>query len=386
VWRRPERTEQRIVGLLREGRGNSALRKANIISVVREAGAAAAATTAADADHGAGSASIDIPKLLRALKPFRIADDKRGMMELVVTVGPLVILWIATMLLVRAGMWVGLLLAIPAGAFLLRLFIIQHDCGHGSFFRKKIANLWVGRVIGVLTLTPYEFWRRSHAQHHARTGNLDRRGLGDVDTLTLTEYRALTPVARWRYRVYRHPLVLFGLGPAVQFLVRHRLPFGITTGGLRPWVSVATTNAAIAIFCIAVAWYFGIAAFLMVHLPITLIAATLGVWLFYIQHQFEHTVWEDGRDWSFAEAALYGSSHYELPAVLRWFSANIGVHHVHHLCSTIPSYRMQSVLREFPELRGVSRLSLRQSLGATRLALWDERSRRLISFKEARAA
>jgi omega-6 fatty acid desaturase (delta-12 desaturase) len=323
---------------------------------------------------------------LKALKPFRFADDVRGMMELAITVAPLVFLWVATMLLVRAGYWAGLLLAIPAGAFLLRLFIIQHDCGHGSFFRKRAANTWVGRAIGVFTLTPYEFWRRSHAHHHARTGNLDHRGLGDVDTLTLTEYRALTPLARWRYRVYRHPIVLFGLGPAIQFLVRHRLPFGITTGGLRPWMSVATTNAAILVFCVAVAWYFGLAAFLMVHLPITLIAATLGVWLFYIQHQFEHTVWEEGADWSFPEAALYGSSYYELPPVLRWFSANIGVHHVHHLCSTIPSYRMQSVLRAFPELKSVSRLGFKQSLGATRLALWDENARRLISFKEERAA
>jgi omega-6 fatty acid desaturase (delta-12 desaturase) len=320
------------------------------------------------------------------LKPFRFADDRRGLIELAVTVIPLVLLWAATMLLVRAGFWAGLLLAIPAGAFLLRLFIIQHDCGHGSFFRQRTANTWVGRVIGVLTLTPYEFWRRSHAQHHARTGNLDKRGLGDVDTLTLAEYRALTPMARWRYRVYRHPLILFGLGPAIQFLVRHRVPIGITTGGLRPWMSVATTNLAIAAMCIACAWAFGLGHFLIVHLPITLVAATLGVWLFYIQHQFEHTVWEDGPEWSFAEAALYGSSHYELPPVLRWFSANIGVHHVHHLCSTIPSYRMQSVLRAFPELRSVSRLGLRQSLGATRLALWDEGSRRLISFKEARAA
>jgi len=366
--------------------GDLSSQEGQTISVVREAGTVSAATINPGAELAAGTAAIDIPQLLRALKPFRFADDRRGLMELVVTVTPLVVLWIATMLLVRAGFWAGLLLAIPAGAFLLRLFIIQHDCGHGSFFRKRTANMWVGRVIGVLTLTPYEFWRRSHAQHHARTGNLDRRGLGDVDTLTVAEYRLLSPAARWRYRVYRHPLVLFGLGPAVQFLIRHRLPFGITTGGVRPWMSVATTNAAIAVFCVAVAWYFGLAAFLLVHLPITLIAATLGVWLFYIQHQFEHTVWEEGRDWSFAEAALYGSSHYELPAVLRWFSANIGVHHVHHLCSTIPSYRMQSVLRAFPELKGISRLSFRQSLGATRLALWDEGSRRLISFKEARAA
>lgn len=329
--------------------------------------------------------TIDVQGLLKALTPFRAANNKRGAIELAITAVPLVALWIAALLLVRSGMWLGLLLTIPAGAFLLRLFLIQHDCGHGSFFRRRTVNTWVGRVIGVLTLTPYEFWRRSHAHHHATTGNLDKRGLGDVDTLTVAEYRQLDGWARLKYRMYRSPIVLFGLGPAFQFLLRHRVPAGLM-GDRRLWLSAMATNGAIALFALGMIWLVGLAPFLLVHLPITLIAATIGVWLFYIQHQFEDTVWEGSDTWGFHHAALHGSSYYELPPVLRWFSANIGVHHVHHLCSTIPFYRMQSVLRAFPELRSVGRLGIRQSLGAVRLTLWDEEARRLVSFKDAKVA
>jgi omega-6 fatty acid desaturase (delta-12 desaturase) len=337
------------------------------------------------ADPAPAAPAIDIPRLMKALTPYRAASNVRGAVELAITAAPLLALWIATVLLVRAGLWFGLILTIPAGALLLRLFLIQHDCGHGSFFRRRKVNTWVGRAIGVLTLTPYEFWRRAHAQHHATTGNLDKRGLGDVDTLTVAEYRQLSAWARLKYRMYRSPIVLFGLGPAFQFLLRHRIPAGLT-GDRRLWVSAMTTNVAIAMLSVGLIWLIGVPAFLLVHLPITLIAATIGVWLFYVQHQFHDTVWEQDDRWGFHDAALYGSSHYDLPPVLRWFSANIGVHHVHHLCSTIPFYRMQSVLRAFPELQAVSRLGVRESLGAIRLTLWDEDARRLISFKEARAA
>lgn len=324
--------------------------------------------------------------LVKGLGPFRTPDTRRGLLELAITAVPLLALWITTMLLVKAGIWLGLLLAIPAGAFLLRLFLIQHDCGHGSFFRRRSANTWVGRVIGVLTLTPYDFWRQAHAHHHASTGNLDKRGLGDVDTLTLAEFRRLTPWGQRRYRLYRNPLVLFGLGPAFQFLLRHRVPAGLTHAGWRPWLSAMATNAAIVLLCVWLIWVFGFAAFALVHLPITLVAATIGVWLFYVQHQFHQTSWEQADQWNFHDAAMHGSSFYDLPPVLRWFSANVGVHHVHHLCSGIPFYRLPGVLRAFPELRSVSRVTLRESFAAVRLALWDEEGRRMISFKEARAA
>jgi acyl-lipid omega-6 desaturase (Delta-12 desaturase) len=188
-------------------------------------------------------------------------------------------------------------------------------------------------------LDPYDFWRHTHAIHHASAGNLDNRGIGDADTLTVREYGALSRSGQLKYRLYRHPLVMFGIGPAYLFLLRHRLPMGLMRYGWQPWASTMATNLAIALIVAGMVWLIGLKAFLLVHLPITLLAAAAGVWLFYVQHQFEHTAWQRNGAWNLHEAALHGSSHYDLPALLRWFTANIGVHHVHHLCSRIPYYR-----------------------------------------------
>jgi omega-6 fatty acid desaturase (delta-12 desaturase) len=280
--------------------------------------------------------------------------------------------------------WLSLLIAVPAAGFLVRLFMIQHDCGHGAFFRHRLANDWVGRVISVLTLTPYDFWRSTHAVHHASSGNLDRRGLGDVSTLTVREYLALSWWGRLCYRLYRHPIVMFGIGPTYLFVLQQRLPIGMLRGGWRPWLSTMTTNFAIALVVATLIWLVGIGPFLLVHLPIILIAGAIGVWLFFVQHQFDPTFWARDGEWTLHEAALYGSSHYDLPTVLRWFTANIGVHHVHHLCSRIPFYRLPRALHDHPELRGVGRLTLLQSLRCVRLVLWDEGERRLVSFRELR--
>lgn len=244
---------------------------------------------------------------------------------------------------------------------------------------------WLGRVAGVLTFTPYGVWRHAHAAHHATTGNLDRRGLGDVETLTVEEYRARSFWGRLRYRLYRHPLVMFGLGPAYLFILQHRLPVGLMRGW-RPWASSMTTNLVIASLVAPMIWLIGLKAFLLVHLPGVLLAASVGVWMFYVQHQFEQTSWASDRDWNLHDAALHGSSHYDLPGFLRWFTGNIGVHHVHHLNSRIPYYRLPRVLRDHPELRHVGRLTLLGSLRCVRLVLWDETQRRLVSFREARLA
>ena len=292
-------------------------------------------------------------------------------------------MWLLTWAALDSGYYAGLLLTVPAGAFLLRIFLIQHDCGHGAFFPNRAANDWVGRFLGVLTMTPYDYWRRNHAIHHANTGNLDARGVGDVDTLTVAEYRALGRGRRFLYRLYRHPLVLFGLGPAYLFLLRHRLPIGMMKKGWSPWASALGTNAGIAAVTAVLIWAMGLKLFLLIHLPIILIAASLGVWFFYVQHQFERTHWDKREEWSFHAAALYGSSHYQLPGILRWFSANIGIHHVHHLASKIPFYRLPRVLKEFPVLARVNRIGFRESLGGVRLTLWDEQERRLVSFAEA---
>ncbi len=321
--------------------------------------------------------------LMKDLAPYRESSGARSLFELAVTAVPFLFIWFLTWAAVDAGYWIGLLLAVPAAGFLVRLFLIQHDCGHGSFFSSRLTNDWVGRVLGVLTLTPYDYWRHSHALHHATSGNLDHRGIGDIDTLTVDEFQARTPLRQFLYRLYRHPIVMFGIGPAYLFLLRHRLPMGLMRNGWRPWVSAMATNAAIAILVAAAIWLVGIGPFLLVHLPITLLAAAIGVWLFYVQHQFEDTFWEHDGDWSFHEAALHGSSHYDLPPVLRWFTANIGVHHVHHLSSRIPYYRLPEVLRDRPELHKVGRLTLLDSLKSVRLVLWDEKKRRLVTFREA---
>ena len=324
----------------------------------------------------------------QTLARYRQPNTPRSIFEIAISFVPLAALWVLGWWMYAIGFWwLSLLIAIPASGFLVRLFMIQHDCGHGAFFRHRLANDWIGRAIGVLTLTPYDFWRETHAEHHATSGNLDRRGIGDLDMLTVREYLALPWFGRLRYRLYRHPLVLFGLGPAYLFLLQHRLPVGLMRGaGWRPWISNMATNLAIAAIAATLIWFIGCWAFMLVHLPIVLLASAIGVWLFYVQHQFETTQWAYERDWNQHETALHGSSYYDLPHVLRWFTANIGVHHVHHLCARIPFYRLPRALRDYPELRGISRLTLLQSFRCVQLRLWDESQRRLVSFRAVRRA
>jgi acyl-lipid omega-6 desaturase (Delta-12 desaturase) len=329
-------------------------------------------------------AARDARNWTQILAHYRSPNDARSIFEIAVTLVPLAALWALAWAALHFGYWwLSLLLAVPAAGFLVRLFMIQHDCGHGAFFRHRLANDWVGRVIGVLTLTPYDFWRRTHALHHASSGHLERRGIGDIDTLTVREYLARSFWGRLGYRLYRHPLVMFGIGPAYLFVLQQRLPVGLFRGGgWQPWLSTMATNLAIAVVVAGLIRFIGVGPFLLVHLPIMLLAGSVGVWLFYVQHQFELTYWAHGGEWTLHEAALYGSSHYDLPGILRWFTANIGVHHVHHLCSRIPYYRLPRALRDYPELRGMSRLTLLQSFSCVRLVLWDESRRRLISFRE----
>lgn len=323
----------------------------------------------------------------QSLARFREPSNVRSSAELAISALPLATLWVAAWLAYDFGYWWGsLLIAVPASGFLVRLFMIQHDCGHGAFFRHRPANDWTGRIIGVLTMTPYDFWRRTHAAHHATSGNLDRRGIGDIDVLTVREYCARTRFGRLRYRLYRHPAVMFGLGPAYLFLFQHRLPVGLMRQGWQPWISAMATNAGIALAAGLLIRLIGWEPFIAVHAPIMLLAASFGVWLFYVQHQFEQTSWRDGDDWSLHDAALHGSSHYDLPPVLRWFTANIGIHHVHHLCSRIPFYRLPRVLRAYPELAGIGRVGLVESIRCVRLTLWDEQRQRLISFRDLASA
>ena len=336
---------------------------------------------------GAGrltSAAAAAPPWRAIVARYAKPDARRGSIQLLNTGLPFLALFAAMLCGIHYKIWAMLTLAVPAAALLVRLFMFQHDCGHGSFFHARWANDALGRLLGVLTLTPYACWHRNHALHHAGSGNLNRRGVGDIDMLTVSEYFARPAWPRLRYRLYRHPLVLFGLGPAWHFLLRQRIPTGHPLHQRADWASVLGTDVAIAALIAAMALTMGLREFLVAYLPVVLLAGTIGVWLFYVQHQFAETYWDGAADWSFQAAALEGASFYDLPRPLHWVTGYIGFHHIHHLSSRIPNYRLRDCFTENPELRQAKRLSLLSSIRCARLTLWDETSRRLVSFREAR--
>ena len=320
-------------------------------------------------------------ELVVRLSQYRSPRRMRSIAEIAVTLAGLAATWMTIWLLLDAGYGEGLALTVPAAGFLVRLFMIQHDCGHGSFFRRKLANDWTGRILSIITLTPYDFWKSAHAAHHASSGNLDRRGIGDITLLTVEEYRGLSPMRRLGYRLYRNPFVLFVLGHAFLFLLQHRVPVG-NMASSRAWIGVMATNCATVLFFVVVALFAGPRELLIIHTPILLMAASTGVWLFYIQHQFEGVEWARDEPWGVHEYALHGSSHYVLPPLLRWFTANIGMHHIHHLCAKIPFYNLPAALEEDGAFKRVGRLTMRESLSCVPLALWDEQNACLISFAE----
>lgn len=321
---------------------------------------------------------------VQILARYREPCTRRSIMELAVTLVPFLLLWALAWAALSVSYWLAFAIAALNGLFLVRIFVIQHDCGHASYFANRKVQDWVGRCLGVLTLTPYDVWRRTHSIHHSHHGDLDHRGIGDVMTLTVEEYRARSPFGRLIYRLYRHPLVLFLLGPSYIFIVQNRVPLGLMSSGWRYWLSAMGTNAVLAIGLGLMIWLGGFMPLLLIYLPTSVIAATIGIWLFYVQHQFEETHWSKAGEWQLHEAALEGSSHYVLPQPLRWLSANIGIHHVHHLYSRIPFYRLPEVLRDHAELADAQRLTIRESFASVKLHLWDEKLQKLMSFAEAR--
>jgi omega-6 fatty acid desaturase (delta-12 desaturase) len=275
-----------------------------------------------------------------------------------------------------------LLIAVPAAGFLLRTFILFHDCAHGSLLPSKRANAWLGRGLGILVFTAFGSWRHSHAVHHATTGDLGRRGVGDVPTLTVAEYLALPWWRRLGYRLFRNPLVMFGVGPLLAMVILPRLPSRSSRPRIRR--SVIGTDIALALFIGMLCFLIGWRDYLLVQAPSMTLAASAGVWLFYVQHQFEDTYWQSGEEWSYADAALKGSSYLKLPKVLQFFTGNIGLHHVHHLSARIPNYNLQRAHDDHPICHGVPTISLWDGLRAVRLKLWDEQQGRLVTFAEAR--
>jgi omega-6 fatty acid desaturase (delta-12 desaturase) len=324
------------------------------------------------------------PAWVTAMKRFETPDPRKVAIQLLDTLPPylgLLVLMFFTM------SWhlpyiVTLIIALPAGAFLMRLFIIFHDCGHGSYVASPLGQKIIGNILGVMTFTAFADWRRSHGIHHSSAGNLDRRGVGDVWTMTMDEYAASSPLRRMWYRIFRNPFVMFGLGPFFSFLIIHRWP---TKGSNRTqFLSVMLTNAAIAAIVTACALTIGIKDYLLIQLPVLLLGGAGGVWLFYIQHQFDPSYWARTEEWESMEAAMRGSSFYRLPRVLQWISGNIGFHHIHHLRPRIPNYNLQQCLNETPELQLPDPLLLGPSLSSIRLKVWDERAKILLTLRQMR--
>jgi len=281
------------------------------------------------------------------------------------------------------SIWLALPLALLAGAFLVRVFIIFHDCGHGSFFPSAKANDLLGFITGVITFTPYFHWRWEHAVHHATSGDLDRRGTGDVWTLTVQEYLEASRWKRFAYRLARNPIVLFGLAPFFLFFIKQRFP--AAKAARRERHSVAWTNLGVVLLAVGMSWIFGLKSYLLLQLVILMVAGSAGVWLFYVQHQFEGVYWERNGEWDYSTAALKGSSFYKLPKVLQWFSGNIGFHHIHHLSPRIPNYRLEKCHRAEPLFQTVRPVTLISSLKSFTFRLWDERSGKLVGYRALRS-
>jgi acyl-lipid omega-6 desaturase (Delta-12 desaturase) len=304
--------------------------------------------------------------------------------QLVNSLGPYFALWALMVWSLHVSYWITLALAVPAAGFLVRVFIIFHDCGHGSFFKSRRANTFWGVVTGLLTFTPFQQWRHDHAVHHATSGDLDRRGTGDIWTLTVREYDDSPRWRRLAYRLVRNPVVLFLVAPLYLFLIQHRVPS--RGSGPRERRSVLWTNLALVGIVGMMSLILGFKTFVLIQFPISMIATVAGVWLFYVQHQFEGAYWERRTEWDFVGAALHGSSFYKLPKVLQWFSGNIGFHHIHHLSPSIPNYNLEKCHREEPAFQAVQAVTFWRSFKSLTFRLWDERQKRLVGFRRARLA
>jgi omega-6 fatty acid desaturase (delta-12 desaturase) len=314
---------------------------------------------------------------------YQKADTRRALTQMATTLLPLVGTMYLMYLSLAWSYWITLALSVPTAGFLVRTFIIMHDCGHGSFLPSQRYNNLVGYITGVLTFTPYSEWRHEHAIHHATAGDLDRRGHGDIETLTVDEYLALGTWGKIKYRLYRNPLVLLGMGPLYMMFVQ-RVPGRYRSSGKPKTASVWTTNLSIAAVVTVLVLVIGIQSVLWVYLPAAYISASAGVYLFFVQHQYDQAYWERHAKWDYATAAVEGSSYFKLPKVLQWFTGNIGLHHVHHLAPRVPNYNLQRAHDEHPLFRTAPVITMAQSIKCLRLALWDEQQKRLVPFSALR--
>jgi len=317
-----------------------------------------------------------------AVARYQHASTKRAVWQLTHTFGPYLLLWYAMYRVLEISLWLTVPLAIVSAAFLVRIFIIFHDCTHGSYFRSRRANDVVGFIAGVLTFTPYQHWRWEHAMHHSSAGDLDRRGTGDIWTMTVEEYLRASPRRRLVYRLTRNPLVLFVLAPLFVFVVKQR--FASPKADKRHRRSVWQLNWVLLATAVLLSWTFGILPYLLIQSIAMAVAGTIGLWLFYVQHQFEGVYWERGDNWDYTQAALQGSSYYKLPKVLQWLSGNIGFHHIHHLSPRIPNYNLELCHHADPIFQQVRPITLVASLKSLRFRFWDEAAKKLVGYARMR--
>jgi acyl-lipid omega-6 desaturase (Delta-12 desaturase) len=314
----------------------------------------------------------------QVVSPYQKSDVRKSIFQIITSVGAYILCFYLMFRSLEVSYWLTLALAFPTAGFAMRMFIIFHDAGHGSFFKSKKANDWIGRITGVLLFTPYYYWRHSHAIHHATSGDLDRRGTGDVWTLTLEEYNKLSRGQQIGYRIYRNPFIIFVIGPFIDFVVLQR--FHVKTADERDRASVRNTNIAIAVLVVVLCLLMGWREYLAVQIPIIALASSFGVWLFYVQHQYENVYWERHEQWDFASAALHGSSFYKLPKVLQWFTGNIGFHHIHHLSPRIPNYELEKCHNENELFQQVETMTFWSSLKSLNVRLYDEDHHKMISY------
>lgn len=319
-------------------------------------------------------------ELRKAVKPFETHEMKTSIFQLINTLVPFLLLWFLAYKSLAISPYLTLGIAIIASGFVIRIFIIFHDCTHYSFFRNNKLNRSVGTVLGIITHFPFSKWQREHAIHHATSSNLDKRGTGDVWVMTVDEYIEATPFMRLVYRIYRNPIVMFGLGPFYLYLVANRM--NRKDARLKERLNTYLTNISILLIYTSLIYFLGIQAFLLIQLPILFIAGSLGIWLFYVQHQFEDSYFEEESKWSFVKAAVDGSSYYKLPAILQWITGNIGYHHVHHLSPNVPNYRLEEAHENTPPLHQATTITLKTSLKSIKFRLFDENIKDFVTFKD----
>ncbi len=321
-------------------------------------------------------------QLKKGVAPYEKPNTKSSVRQLLNTMPPFFLLWTASYLSLSVSYWLTLMFAALAAGFTIRLFIVFHDCCHQSFFRSRKANEILGTITGILTMFPYHQWKRSHSIHHSTSSNLDKRGIGDMWLYTVDEYIAASKWKRMYYRIYRNPLVMFGIGPIVTFLIQYR--FNVKGARREERINTWITNIGIVALYGVLCWSLGWQNFLLVQAPVFWISGALGIWLFYVQHQFEDSYFENDGEWSYVKAAVDGSSYYKLPKVLQWITGNIGFHHVHHLSPRVPNYHLEDAHNAVPPLQHATTITLAASFKALRFRLWDEQNKTFVGFKQVK--